>query len=685
MSTIEERIVTAVNDVEYGADIVEKFVDSDQLTDISTRKGPVKSLAQLTSTVSATKTQAESSMATHVAEVEVSKDSANQAILDAKTQAESSMSDHVAALKMLVDGKLSFLTKAAMEAFSVTGNPEAWVWNDPVKLNNGLYGWDGSAWIPSSLDFAADVYAELSSVLYTAPALASARALEGGLIDFVAGLSEEVTPAIVSDETDQVLLGFDKFGRAALDLAPSSLAVVASAIQSDNSLGYVEPVSHSDDLAFVLVDDSPRAQIVASCDNSGVWNFSGQKNDYGINLLNRPILYHIIQDGQSQSTGHSTKPPLTTTQTRGNSPLMQVGGLTTTTEDNFSSLVPLIETIGESPAAGMAQGLMEALEVLGVDVEAARFRIAFSNPGVGGTKIEQYVTGGNHYHRFYSQITWMQKAADQTDLDYQLHAFTWTLGGTDMGAGTSYDDFLSMLLQLRSEREIEARRILRRPSIELHSILWQNGARTWVENQNSTSQPMKLDIPNAQVAAAKQDARSHLACPSYMFDYIDAVHLTNVGSKLLGHYLQRVYRTVIIEEKEWAPLWPTKITENDRVIKLELNVPVPPLQFDTERLKSISDQGFMVADDDGVLVITGINIANGVDVEISVDRDLGVNPRLSYAENFTGSGTAYTGDQPRGLLRDSAGYMEKYMEPSLGLIIPMHNWCIAFNEAIVGV
>jgi hypothetical protein len=759
MSTIEDRIVSAVTDVEYGADIAEKFVDPDRLTDIPTRKGPVKSIAQLTTT----------------------------------------MVDHIAALKLLIDGKLSFLTKADMEAFSVLGNPEAWVWNDPVKLNNGLYGYDGSAWVPSSLDFAADVYSELSAVLYTSPALAAARALDGGLIDFVADLAEEIipaifseetneillgfdksgrcmlnlhpdamtpiavlaasrsggdglvnfsssssdgcVPAIVSDETDQVLLGFDERGRAVLDLSPasvagsisyssqraidaafrefvtdegeqivpaiyseetddillgfdvrgraeldltpSSMSRIISAAEPSSSLEYVDPVSHSADLAFAIVDDSPRPQIIASCDNNGIWNFSGQKNDYGINLLNRPILYHIVQDGQSQSTGHSTKPPLTISQTRVNYPLMQVGGLTTTTEANFSSLVPLIETIGESPAAGMAQGLMEALEVLGVDVESAKFKLAFSNPGVGGTIISRYVTGGNYHSRFYSQIRWMQKAADDLDLDYQLHAFTWTLGGTDMGAGTSYGDFLSMLLQLRAERELESRRILRRPALELHSILWQNGARTWVVNQNSISQPMNLDIPNAQVAAARQDARTHLACPSYMFDFLDGVHLTNIGSKLLGHYLQRVYRTVVIEEKEWAPLWPTNITENNRVIKLDLNVPVPPLQFDTDRLTSISDQGFMVADDDGLLVITGINIVDGVGVELLINRDLGLNPRLSYAENFTESGSAHTGNQPRGLLHDSAGYTEKYIEPSLGLTIPMHNWCITFNEAIV--
>jgi hypothetical protein len=759
MTTVEQRVDASVASIEYAADVAEKFIDPARLTDIPTNKGPVKTLANLN----------------QIAE------------------------EHVIALRSLIDGKLSFLTKADMQLSAVIGNPEAWVWNDPVKQNNGLYGYDGSAWVPSSLDFAADVYAELASVLYTSPALAAARALDGGLIDFVADLAEEIipaifsgntndillgfdssgraildlhpdvitpisvvvasrsggdglvsfssnstddcvpviaseetgqvllgfdksgrgivdlhpdsmtpiavlaalrsgedalanmssssvgdyTPAVVSDETNQMLLGFDENGRAVVDLDPVSLVRISQAIQSDNSAEGFIPLSHSSDIAFAIVDDSPRAQIIVSCDNNGIWNFSGQKKDYGVNLLDRPILYHIVQDGQSQSTGVAAKPAITVGQSRVNCPLMPAGGLKTVSD--FSALVPMLEEGGESPASGMAQGLMEAIESLNIDIESARIKLAFSNPGVNGTAIDRYVSGGDLYSRFYDQIVGMQSAADAADLDYQLHAFTWTIGGTDMSQNTSYADFLSMLLQLRSEREIESRRVLQRPALELHNILWQNGGRKWVVNQDSISQPLNLDVPNAQVDAAKQDIRTHVACPSYMFDFVDGVHINNVSSKLLGHYLQRVYRTVVIEEKEWLPLWPTNITENNRVIKLELNVPVAPLQFDTEKLKTISDQGFMVADDDGVLLITDINIVNGVDVEISVNRDLGLNPRLSYAENFTDVGSPPEGDQPRGLLRDSAGYTEKYIEPSLGLTIPMHNWCITFNQEIVSI
>jgi lysophospholipase L1-like esterase len=109
MTTIETRIIDAVESVEYAADVAEKFVDNTQLVEIATKKGPVKSLAQIAGEIAA----------------------------------------RIDPLLEQVDGKLSFLTMAAMQAYAVVGNPQAWVWNDPVPENNGLYGWDGTAWVAS--------------------------------------------------------------------------------------------------------------------------------------------------------------------------------------------------------------------------------------------------------------------------------------------------------------------------------------------------------------------------------------------------------------------------------------------------------------------------------------------------------------------------------------------------------
>lgn len=58
--------------------------------------------------------------------------------------------DKWSAIRSMVHGRLSFATKADM--LKDTGQDEntlAEVWNDATESNNGLYGWDGSAWLKS--------------------------------------------------------------------------------------------------------------------------------------------------------------------------------------------------------------------------------------------------------------------------------------------------------------------------------------------------------------------------------------------------------------------------------------------------------------------------------------------------------------------------------------------------------
>lgn len=57
------------------------------------------------------------------------------------------------ALQAMVQGRLTYETKAAMDAAGAPPAGElAEVWNDPAIENNGLYGWDASQWISSDYD-----------------------------------------------------------------------------------------------------------------------------------------------------------------------------------------------------------------------------------------------------------------------------------------------------------------------------------------------------------------------------------------------------------------------------------------------------------------------------------------------------------------------------------------------------
>ncbi|WP_226649654.1 hypothetical protein, partial [Microbulbifer variabilis] len=68
--------------------------------------------------------------------------------------------DHLAAVLALAQGRMSFQTKAALDAAGAPpGSELAEVWNDASEENNGLYGWNETAWVKSPYDPTASIIA----------------------------------------------------------------------------------------------------------------------------------------------------------------------------------------------------------------------------------------------------------------------------------------------------------------------------------------------------------------------------------------------------------------------------------------------------------------------------------------------------------------------------------------------
>ena len=68
-----------------------------------------------------------------------------------------SIKDRYAAIQAAVQGRKSFETLTDLNNYTPTADgdgqyPLAEVWKDTTALNNGLYGWDGSAWVKSEYD-----------------------------------------------------------------------------------------------------------------------------------------------------------------------------------------------------------------------------------------------------------------------------------------------------------------------------------------------------------------------------------------------------------------------------------------------------------------------------------------------------------------------------------------------------
>lgn len=568
------------------------------------------------------------------------------------------------AVNAMVQGRKTFETLAALNA---SGQPSlnsdgyyslAEVWNDSASVN-GIYGWDvlNSEWVFSK---------QFSDGLRSDSERIVAFALGTEIEKYKLSPDDESTPVIISGT--RMVLSYNEQGQMVFDPSPETLRLIANGMEFDSGVGLYRAGKLSEKFAKVFVSSDPMPVMLdASRADGGVYRVGN------LNLFNASILYHLVNDGQSQSVGSTSIPALSITPL--DNVVMPIGGVKDVSD--FSSFLPAVESGQESPAFGMAENIIQKLNASNYSISDLDVKLAISSPGVGGTHISQYIDGGDQSWRWKKQVSRMAISALNAGFQYQNHAFTWSLGGSDMNDSTTYQDYLDNLILLRQQREDYLTAVLNRPA-KLHCIAWQNGARVG----------RTLDVPNAQYQASLASDFIHVACPYYQFQFNDAVHLTNISSKALGHYFGRVYNKVVIEGRDWKPFHPTQIKEQaGNKVKVDFHVPSGSIEFDRETIKSIPDEGFEVWDDTGRVTILSVDKYAGRSVVISLSRALADNPRLSYAESYTESGYAPNGDHPRGTLRDTAGVDDKYIEYGVddggnASVFELHNYCITFNEIV---
>jgi hypothetical protein len=574
--------------------------------------------------------------------------------------------DNLEYLQTLVQGALAFETYAQMKLDSTQSTDTlARVWNDPKVDLNGLYGWNGVDWIRSPMDSVSNVSSKLKYLPDQSASVALKHIYGEGLESYSPSNLDAVIP-VVKDLDGNVLIGIDELGRINFDMNPCSAIKSLSRIAGPE-LSQVDE-SESDDMAFAVVDNEQKIALAVS--SKGDLIFNKAADNFGLNQFNLPILHHLIMDGQSQASGQAAVPELTgNSDGRYNWPFMPDGGVNSS---NFANIIPLSESGYETPCAGFALG---ALDLIQAPDYALKWRLGVSTPGVGGTKIRKFSKGESEFSTFIDHVESMRRSANAMSMGYEVHGYAWLQGGTDMNLGTSYSSYKSDLINLRIDRESELKSILGNTSVNLHCFTWQNGARNWIDN---------IDVPAAQVDAANENNNIHLVCPSYFFDFIDSVHLTNISSKWIGMYMGQAYKKVVLDGGEVAPLQPTSVSYSNQELDIDFHVPHPPLEFDTDLLVDVGDQGFIVKDDMGDVGISSLSIQNGVRVKIQLTRPLGSGARVSYGRKFTGSGSAESGDHCRGHLRDSAGYTNIYKATEDGYHkdLPLHNWSVIFDLVV---
>lgn len=164
----------------------------------------------------------------------------------------------------------------------------------------------------------------------------------------------------------------------------------------------------------------------------------------------------------------------------------------------------------------------------------------------------------------------------------------------------------------------------------------------------------------------RTNANFYCAGPKYHLPYVaDNIHLTNVGSYLLGEYHARVVQQVL-DGSGWDPVAPTAISRDGAVVTVTFSVPTGPLTLDTDTLAAETDYGFSWHDDSDSASIESVEVTGASEVTVTLDTTpTGANPHLGYGVTSRG-----------GNLRDSASETSGYDGRRL------FNWCCHFYDPV---
>jgi lysophospholipase L1-like esterase len=400
----------------------------------------------------------------------------------------------------------------------------------------------------------------------------------------------------------------------------------------------------------------------------------------------------IVGTGQSLSVG--TPPILTLAQPYANLKL-SLGSVTVppfdAEQDGFS-MVPLVEPIrqlapgfpspyprniyGETPHSAMGNQITALARAAGGDYVSVHTVVGES--GQGMTAIEKGATDTGTTGRAYAATLFeaavIAALAERAGKTYGIAAIVIVHGESDAG-NTNY---ASDLHQLWSDYNADLLPLTGQTA-KIPMLVSQQNSVPDMANQRSPSSLAQwrvgVEYPGDIVCVG----------PKYQYPYDDdGVHLTSAGYRRLGEKIGQAYHEKVVRGTAFRPLEPTRVVRaSNRVVRVEFNVPVPPLVWDDALPEPHQNaftewaegRGFELRNGGSRLTIGSVAISGNA-VEITCASDLPASGVfVGYA--MTADGTKSAGGTFRsGQLRDS----DPFVGSATRLAQP--NYCVGFELAV---
>jgi hypothetical protein len=435
---------------------------------------------------------------------------------------------------------------------------------------------------------------------------------------------------------------------------------------------------------YYALEATENACIAPSLNNS--------ENDY----------LQVILYGQSLGMGWECPQAITTTALDGNymlgnSPLMKYN-------NGQPVLNPLTATQweqgGEQPVVACVNAFSRLYRE---NINPSRKFIGMTG-GEGGQTIERLskeCTNGGFYASTFTKIldNTVSALSDGQSVtcpaivfmqgEYNCNNSSWYTGrGMTPGSDgtTNKEEYKKLLLQLKNNMQNDIKTKYGQTQTPLFFIYQTSGNYLKMK---------EMPIAMAQYEFASENEDVILLNPHYAMPDYNGGHLSTNGYRWYGEMMGNILYDVLLENKNYKPVYPENISITDKSINIDYHVPAPPLVLDSRLNAQAANFGFAVYEDNVSRQIEKVEVSGNNRIVITCNTSLTGKVEVVYAGNTTaGTGNvrdSYNRASLYTYFDDSSQTKKESYTPQdengnkiYGQTYPMHNWSVGFYHEING-
>ena len=282
--------------------------------------------------------------------------------------------------------------------------------------------------------------------------------------------------------------------------------------------------------------------------------------------------------------------------------------------------------------------------------------------GHGMNTIGQLMKPSEPYNKFIKEIATAYDNAQERGWEFYVPAVCWMQGESDIVEYPEYD-YKEYFHRMYNDMNTDIKQVTHQKD-DIRIICYQSttitkGLRYKANNYHAT----EPKTPTAQMELIRDDSLIWASGPTYPYDFVnESLHIDAVGQQGVGKLAAKSAMGIIRKARRNIGLIPMSYEVKCNDIKIDFNVPCPPLCFDTIVVYKVDNYGFNVIRRDGVDIVSDVKIDhNSVIIHCKASPK---NCKLRYGINgeFLKGGRKVG---PRGNIRDS------------GKDVP--NWCLLFE------